>query len=151
MYSLADRRAELSYTAGEIKRLVREEGYRYKDIAVVSGDVEGYGNYVSQIFSTYDIPYFLDTTKNILLHPFIEFVRAVLEILQNNFTYESMFRYFRSNLVLRKKTAEEETPEQVRERRIDPALIDRLENYVLAAGVRGYKAWSSGFPICRSI
>lgn len=50
MYSLADRRAELSYTAGEIKRLVREEGYRYKDIAVVSGDVEGYGNYVSQIF-----------------------------------------------------------------------------------------------------
>lgn len=145
MYSLADRRAELSYTAGEIKRLVREEGYRYKDIAVVSGDVEGYGNYVSQIFSTYDIPYFLDTTKNILLHPFIEFVRAVLEILQNNFTYESMFRYFRSNLVLRKKTAEEETPEQVRERRIDPALIDRLENYVLAAGVRGYKAWSMRF------
>lgn len=145
MFSLADRRAELSYAAGEIKRLVREEGYRYRDIAVVSGDVEGYGNYVSQIFSTYDIPYFLDTTKNILLHPFIEFVRAVLEILENNFTYESMFRYFRSNLVLRKKKEEEETPKQVRERKIAPALIDRLENYVLAAGIRGYKAWSMRF------
>lgn len=145
MYSLANQREELSYAAGEIKRLVREEGYRYKDVAVVSGDVESYGNYVSQIFSAYDIPYFLDTTKNILLHPFLEFVRAVLEILENNFTYESMFRYFRSNLVLWKKKEEEETPEAVRERKVDAALIDRLENYVLAAGIRGYKAWSKRF------
>jgi len=145
MYSLENQREELSYAAGEIKRLVREEGYRYKDIAVVSGDVESYGNYVSQIFSVYDIPYFLDTTKNILLHPFLEFVRAVLEILENNFTYESIFRYFRSNLVLWKKKEEEETPESVRERKVDAALIDRLENYVLAAGIRGYKAWSKRF------
>ncbi len=145
MYSLADRREELMFAAGEMKRLVREGGYRYKDIAVVSGDVEGYGNYVSQIFSMYDIPYFLDTTKNILLHPFIEFVRAVLEILEHNFTYDAMFRYFRSGLVLRKKMVEEETPAQIRERRIDMVLIDRLENYVLAAGIRGYKSWSKRF------
>ena len=87
----------------------------------------------------------MDTTKNILLHPFLEFVRAVLEILENNFTYGSMFRYFRSGLVLWKKKEEEETPEDVRARKVDTALIDRLENYVLAAGIRGYKAWSKRF------
>lgn len=145
MYSLSDKREEVTFAAGEIKRLVRDGGYRYKDIAVVSGDVEGYGSYVEQIFSTYEIPYFLDTTKNILLHPFLEFIRAVLEILEDNFTYDGMFRYFRSNLALKGRREGEETLQQTQARKIDETLIDRLENYVLASGIRGYQAWSKRF------
>ena len=145
MYSLADRRQELTFVAGEIRRLVRCEGYRYKDIAVVSGDVEEYGTYVEQIFSMYEIPYFLDMTKNILLHPFLEFVRAVLEIMQDNFTYDAMFRYFRSNLVLSGRRQDEETLQQTKERRLTEEVIDRLENYILASGIRGYAAWSKRF------
>ena len=56
----------------EIVRLTRENGYRYRDIAVVTGDVQQYGNYVPEIFEQYYIPYFIDQTKNILFHPFIE-------------------------------------------------------------------------------
>lgn len=143
MFSLLNKKDELRFAAGEIKRLVREGVCRYKDIAVVSGDVEGYGNYVSNIFDAYEIPFFLDTTKNILLHPFLEFVRAVLEILEKNFSYEAMFRYFRSHLVIWQKTGE--TQEETRIRKIEPEVIDRLENYVLAAGIRGYHAWSKSF------
>ncbi len=139
IYSITNPKEELIFAAGEMKRLVREEGYRYKDFAVVSGDIEGYANYVPQVFSCYDIPYFLDTTKNILLHPFIEFVRAVLEIIENDFSYDSMFRYLRSNLTLRRKG------ENIRARRVDVSLIDRLENYILASGIRGHKAWSKRF------
>ncbi len=139
IYSLANPKEELVFVAGEIKRLVREKGYRYKDFAVVSGDVEAYGNYVPQVFSCYDIPYFLDTTKNILLHPFIEFVRAVLEIVESDFSCDSVFRYLRSNLTLRREG------ESVRDRRVDSSLIDRLENYILASGIRGHKAWSKRF------
>lgn len=135
MFGLGNPREELIFAAGEIKRLVREEGYRYKDIAVVTGNVEGYGNYVPQIFSQYDIPFFLDTTKNIMLHPFIEFVRAVLEILESDFSYESVFRYFRSNLV----------PMQGRKKAEKWEKIDQLENYVLAAGIRGYRSWKKRF------
>ncbi len=127
MLGLGSPTEELLFVAGEIKRLVREEGYRYKDFAVVTGNVESYGNYVPQVFSQYEIPFFLDTTKNILLHPFIEFVRAILEILEDNFSYDSMFRYFRSNLIQ------------------DSQQIDRLENYVLAAGIRGYRTWNKRF------
>ena len=135
MFGLGNPREELIFAAGEIKRLVREDGYRYKDIAVVTGNVEGYGNYVPQIFSQYDIPFFLDTTKNIMLHPFIEFVRAVLEILESNFSYESVFRYFRSNLVPMQGLNKTEKWEK----------IDYLENYVLAAGIRGYRSWKKRF------
>ena len=135
IFGLGDPREELIFTAGEIKRLVREKGYRYKDIAVVTGNIEGYGNYVPQIFSQYDIPFFLDTTKNILLHPFIEFVRAILEILESDFSYESVFRYFRSNLVPMQGLKQAEKWEK----------IDLLENYVLASGIRGYRSWNKRF------
>lgn len=146
IYGLMNPREELLFTAGEIRRLVREEGLRYKDIAVVTGDVEGYGNYVPQIFTEYEIPYFLDTTKNILLHPFIEFIRAVLEILENDFSYDSMFRYFRSNLAILPREGygweQQDTSEY---EKITTEQIDRLENYVLATGIRGYKAWTKRF------
>lgn len=59
--------------------LVRTKGYRYRDFAVVTGDVPQYANYVPETFAQYGIPFFIDQTRNILFHPFIEFIRAALE------------------------------------------------------------------------
>lgn len=128
--SLSNPRMELKFAAGEITRLVRSGVCRYREIAVISGAVEEYGNYVPQIFSQYEIPYFLDMTKNVLLHPFIEFVRAVLQVMEENFSYEAVFRYLRCGLSI---VTEEET--------------DILENYVLAMGIRGTKKWSQRFAL----
>ena len=77
---------------------MREKQYCYKDIAVVTGDVSLYDNYVDEIFAAYDIPYFLDQTRTILFHPFIEFIRAVLEVVELDFSYESVFRFLRRGL-----------------------------------------------------
>ena len=38
VFALHDAREELCFAAGEIRRLVREEHYRYRDFAIVSGD-----------------------------------------------------------------------------------------------------------------
>ncbi len=116
-------REELTFAAREITRLVREQGYCYKDIAVVTGDVPGYANYVPEIFRQYGIPYFVDQTRNILFHPFVEFVRAALEVVEYDFSYESVFRFLRCGLFL----GDEET--------------DILENFVRAKGIRGRKRW----------
>lgn len=116
-------REELEFAAREITRLIREQNYCYKDIAVVTGDVPQYANYVPEIFSQYAIPYFIDQTRNIMFHPFIEFVRAALEVVEYDFTYESIFRFLRCGLFF----AEED--------------VDLLENYVLARGIRGKKRW----------
>lgn len=119
-----DPREELVFAAEEITRLVRR-GYRYREIALVTGDVPGYANHVPEIFGQYGIPYFIDRTRNILFHPFLEFVRAALEVVEYDFSYESVFRFLRCGLF----------------RTCADADIDRLENYVLAKGIRGRKKW----------
>ena len=126
--SLPNPRRELQYAAEEIARLVHTGAYRYRDFAVISGAIEEYGSYVPQIMEEFGIPFFLDTTKNILLHPFLEFVRSLLQVIEDNFSEEAMFRYLRCGL---SQISEDE--------------IDILENYVLAAGIRGKKKWEARF------
>ena len=115
---------ELTLAAREINRLVRS-GYRYREIAVVTGAVEAYRNYIEPLFARYRIPYFMDTTKEVLFHPFIEMIRAVLEIVADNYSYEAMMRFLRCGFC-----------------GIDEDELDRLDNYLLAMGIQGKKAWN---------
>lgn len=115
---------ELALVARKINRLVRE-GYRYREIAVVTGAVENYRNYVDSLFGKYEIPFFLDTTREVLFHPFIEFLRAALEIVDSNYSYAAVMRFLRCGFC---GIAEEE--------------LDLLENYLLATGIRGRSAWN---------
>lgn len=156
--SLKNPREELKFAACEIVRLTREQGYRYRDIAVVTGDVQQYGNYVPEIFEQYHIPYFIDQTKNILFHPFIECIRAILEMIEYDFSYESVFRFLRcglaekiipqgklSSMELELDGETGEKSAQCKEQtihRLTEQEIDRLENYVLARGIRGASRWS---------
>jgi len=126
-------KTELMFVANEIAALVRKQKYHYADIAVVTGDVNLYGNYVSEAFEQYGIPFFIDQTKTILYHPLVEFVRATLEVVENGFAYESMFRFLRCGLC-----------------GISEAQIDVLENYVLAKGIRGVKKWQTTWTFVKN-
>lgn len=141
MTGLKNPREELAFAAREITRLVRERGYCYKDIAVVTGDVPQYANYVPEIFVQYGIPYFIDQTRNILFHPFIEFIRAALEVIEYDFSYQSIFRFLRSGLAYRIVLFPETEEAEKEEERLTETDVDRLENYVLAKGIRGRKRW----------
>lgn len=121
---------ELRFAAGEIRRLVRN-GYRYQDIAIVSGDVEMYASYVQQVFSEYEIPYFLDQTNPILFHPLIECVRGLLEVAKHDFSYESVMRVIKSGMLP-----------------IETGCADLLENYVLAYGICGRGRWDELWVRC---
>lgn len=123
-----DRNAEVAFTAREIKRLVREEGYRFRDIAVVTGDIKEYGRIAKRLFLQAEIPCFIDYKKDILSNPFVELLRACVVVISEDFGYEGVFRYLRSGLT--GCTKEE---------------IDLLENYVLATGIRGHKRWAEPF------
>jgi len=125
IFSLKSPKDELIWAARKINDLVQNHGYRYRDIAVVSGDVETYGNYAEQVCGKYEIPYFLDTTKEVLFHPFIEFVRGVLEVVSSDFSYHSVMRLLRTGYC-----------------QFEQKEIDKLENYLLATGIRGQKMWS---------
>lgn len=128
IYSLKNPREEMHHTAREIERLVRSGEYHYRDIAVVCGDLSGYANYAKEVFAQYRIPLFVDQKTTIVFHPFIEFLRSVLEVILCDFSNESVFRYLRSGLS-----------------GMDREEVDLLENYCLAAGIRGYRKWSEAF------
>lgn len=116
--------AEAGYVAGEIRRLVREKGYRYRDIAVITADMNVYADPLERSCNIYGIPVFMDHKKSILLNAFVEYLRSLLSMAEQNFTYESVFRFMRTGL---SGFSDDET--------------DRLENYCLALGIKGYRNW----------
>ena len=116
---------ELEETARRIRRLVREKNLKYGEIAVITGNLEAYKSIASQVFEESRIPYFLDEKHTILMNPFIEYIRAALEMVTKGFSYESVFRYLRCDMS-----------------GLGREQVDMLENYVLALGIHGYKKWS---------
>jgi ATP-dependent helicase/nuclease subunit B len=116
--------AEIRDVVHQIQKLVTEDGLRYRDLAVVTGDLDGYGKEISHQFEQNGIPCFLDDKRTMLDNPLVEMIRAALEVVQRDFSYESVFRYLRSGM-----------PDT------DERMLDRLENYVLALGIRGQRRW----------
>lgn len=90
---------EVRQTAALIKELVRTEGYAYRDIAVVAGDLNAYAPHVDSEFEKFGIPCFVDRTRGIVLNPFIEYIRSALALVIRDFSYETVFHFLRSGLV----------------------------------------------------
>lgn len=119
---------ELRQVCLEIRRLVREKDYCYRDIAVITGDLERYGFLAQEMFNRFAIPYFLDQTNKLVLNPFIEFIRSALLVVIQEYSYEAMFHFLRCGMA-----------------GVTPDETDKLENYCLTMGIRGKKAWHKKF------
>lgn len=119
-------RRELMGVAEEIKRLVIKEGYRYKDIGIITGNLEGLVGYADQLLPMYDIPYFLDYSRPIKNNPYIDAITYIFRMVEDGFSYDSVFAFLKSGVVTD----------------ISNDGIEKLENYVLARGIRGYNLWS---------
>lgn len=118
---------EIEFVAKDILRLVREKKYRFKDISVICRDVDNYEKVVSAIFAEYEIPYYIDKKIDIASNPLIVFINSAVDIISKNWTYESMFKYLKTGLIKEFRGIE------------GAELIDELENYVLAYGIKGKK------------
>lgn len=112
--------AEVEDTARGILGLCRDQGYRYRDIAVVTGSLETYEKLVRVIFSEYGIPYFIDSKRKLTDTPLVQLILSVFEIFNSHWSYEAVFRYLKTGLA-----------------GIEREDIDQIENYVLACGIRG--------------
>lgn len=127
---------EAAYVCSRIEQMVQEEGMRYRDAAVITGDLPSYGRELAHQFDEAGIPYFLDDKKSILENPMVELIRAALEMVKD-FSYESVFRYLKTGLVYNSKPPFDDSLGY------EEQMTDRLENYVRALGVRGWKSWDS--------
>lgn len=116
----ADPRQEVEFAAAEILRLVREEGYRYRDIVLCARKLGQYGELVESVFGRFGIPVFQSNPADVLQKPVLALVTSALAAVAQDYPYEEMFRYLKTDLT-----------------GVSRDQRDRLENYVLTWNIRG--------------
>jgi len=124
--SAPNARAEVRFVARQILELVREKGYRYRDIAVIASDIERYEHYIRAYFDDYGVPFFIDKRKSLNQHPAVQLISSALQVVTGGFSHSDVFTYLKTDLVP-----------------IERCDIDVLENYCLAFGI-SESDWTSG-------
>ena len=118
------RRWKCSMWRETIRRLIREKGCRFRDFAVVAGSLDDYGKRRCGPFPAAEFPCFIDEKKPALANPFVEWIRAAVDMAVQSYSYESVFRYLRCGF-----------SGSVRKIRIV------WKNYVVALGIHGRKQY----------
>lgn len=122
MFLANNQYTEIEHIAAEIVKLVRNENYRYKDISVITKNLNLYSSLIKVIFAGYNIPVFIDEKKELSENILVKFLIAVLEICNKNWSYEAVFNYLKTGFV-----------------DIDKEEIFKLENYCIRWGIKGNK------------
>lgn len=117
---------EAEYVAGRVLSLVRDEGYFFRDIAVVTGALESYKEPLEEAFAACGIPCFTDYKLRLMGNPLVELIRSLFEISRTDYSFESVFTLLKTGL---SDLTEDE--------------ITLLENYCATYGVRGKRRWSN--------
>ena len=95
---------------------------RYRDIAVAASDLNTLCRTFEKQCELYGVPIFSTIRKVFCLNAFVEYVRSLLAMAEQNFSYESAFRFLRTGMS-----------------GFSGDEVDRMENYVIALGIKGYK------------
>ncbi|WP_138493275.1 PD-(D/E)XK nuclease family protein [Paenibacillus pinistramenti] len=125
-----NKRTEVEAAVREMIRLARDEGARWRDMALYVRSLEDYADLIEPVFSDYGVPVFLDRRKRMMTHPLVELVRGALDVVRKYWKYEDVFRCVKTDFLL---------PSDGSLTRED---MDTLENYVLASGIEGGR-WNS--------
>lgn len=125
-----NRRAEMEGVAREIRQLALN-GYRYRDIAILTRNIGDYDILCETVMESFDIPIFIDKKRAMAKHPFIEFIRSSIDAILFNWKYEPIFQAVKTEFFF--DVAENAT--------IMRRKADILENYVLENGIQNKWKW----------
>lgn len=119
--------SEIENIAKKITELIKIKSLRYKDIAIITKNMGEYASLVRAIFSKYNIPVFIDEKRDVNQNIIIQYVLAILEVMNKNFASEAVFNYLKLGF------SQIETDE-----------IFELENYCNKWGIKQNK-WKKDF------
>ncbi len=119
--------SEIEEVARNVLKLVRDEGYRYRDISIITKNIATYSSLVRAIFDKYDIPIFIDENRDLNQNIVIQYILAILEIFIKNWSYEAVFNYIKTGFS-----------------NIEEDDIFKLEKYCLKWGIKQNK-WKKEF------
>ncbi len=113
---------EVEAAAAEILGYVREGG-RYRDVTVLTGNVNAYASIVDSVFSRAGIPCYMSAKEELSNQPLFAFLLSCLSVVNEDFSLRSMKRYIKSGYT-----------------ELTVGESDALLNYAHAWNLRG-KAW----------
>ena len=119
--------SEIEQVAKTIFKLVRDENYRYKDISIITKNIDTYSNLARAIFSKYEIPIFIDENRDLNQNIVIQYVLSILEIFTKNWSNEAVFNYLKTGF-----------------NNIEPDELFKLEKYCIKWGIKQNK-WKKEF------
>lgn len=119
--------SEIENVAKEITKLIRDKNLRYKDISVITKNIDTYSSLVRSIFAEYDIPVFIDEKRDLNQNIIVQYLLSIFEIFSNNFSKEAVFNYLKIGFA-----------------EIEEDDIFKLENYCIKWGIKQNK-WKNDF------
>lgn len=121
---------ELRTIFKEIRRLVKEEGVRYRDILMVTRHLEAYRLLATEMAYDYHLPLFVDQSEKMVDHPLHQLILGLENISRPYYSGKEWIQWLRCGLFSLPDYAplSDEWQQQV----------DWLENVVLAFGLDSY-------------
>lgn len=123
----SDHHAEAEKAAAFVQHLVRDEGYRYRDIAVICNNVDEFGEMVSRAMKRIGIPVFADRRRRVLHQPVVSFLLSFLDVIRSGYSANGLMGMIKSGLM-----------------DIDPDSESLMENYVRQFRIRAGR-WQDPF------
>lgn len=121
--TMASSMEELTFVAGEIRRLVLCEGFRYKDISVVLCDPRSAESNLHAVFSEFGLDPFLDKRRPLSGTALIRFVMSLLDLGISGWSFSALMTCLKSGMC-----------------HVPVQDVDRFENFCLQYGFfRGYR------------
>lgn len=128
VYCSADSYGEGDFVCSEIRRLVAEDGYKYKDIAVLARQKEKYSSAMESAFERYKVPFYTDESNNASHKALFIFVKTALQLAaDSDASSEEWLRYIKTGML-----------------GINDDAIAAIESYCYKWSVEG-KMWSEPF------
>ena len=119
--------SEIENIANQIVKLIKTKGMRYREISVITKELQKYSNLIRAIFAKYDIPVFIDEKRDLNQNIFIKYILSIMEVISKNFSYDSVMSYIKSGFI-----------------DIDEDEIFTFENYCIKWGIK-YNKWKKEF------
>ena len=128
LYKAGTAYSECEWVASQILQLVRERGYRYREITVTARSLDSYAGAVESVFARYGIPLYYAHRSDILKSPVLTLLLGALDAASGGFEYEDVFRCLKTGLA-----------------GLSMEECDLLENYALKWELRG-AMWTREAP-----
>ena len=125
---------EVHFMIEEIMALREQESFRYRDVAIVTGNMDIYGTLIKGEMERKGMPCFIDQKKSILANPVVDTISSMLDVLRKDFDYESTIKLLKSGFIQRTGCPTNGIKEWEN-------AVQLLDNFLLASGVRGHKNW----------